>query len=91
MMRGIDSRHELDPTLLLRDTRTFTQRLADFFADPTNISIVLISLAAVSYYFSEAATFLLIMGAYFFFIAIPESKSCHFDCLKFRVRRITTI
>lgn len=59
MMRGIESRHELDPTLLLRDTRTLTQRLADFFADPTNIAIVLFTLSAMSYYFSEAATLLL--------------------------------
>ena len=51
-MRGIDSRHEIDPTLLLRDTRTLGQRLGDFFSDPTNISIVFIALAAV-FYFSE--------------------------------------
>lgn len=31
MMRGIDSRHEIDPTQLLRDTRTVGQRLGDFF------------------------------------------------------------
>lgn len=78
MMRGIDSRHELDPTLLLRDTRTFTQRLADFFADPTNISIVLISLAAVSYYFSEAATFLLIMGGIFFLYSYTRKQKLPF-------------
>ncbi|TIE21983.1 type IVB secretion system protein IcmO/DotL [Legionella pneumophila] len=78
MMRGIDSRHELDPTLLLRDTRTFTQRLADFFADPTNISIVLISLAAVSYYFSEAATFLLIMWGIFFLYSYTRKQKLPF-------------
>ncbi|AMP88596.1 type IVB secretion system protein IcmO/DotL [Legionella pneumophila] len=78
MMRGIDSRHELDPTLLLRDTRTFTQRLADFFADPTNISIVLISLAAVSYYFSESATFLLIMGGIFFLYSYTRKQKLPF-------------
>lgn len=78
MMRGIDSRHELDPTLLLRDTRTFTQRLADFFADPTNISIVLISLAAVSYYFSESATFLLIMGSIFFLYSYTRKQKLPF-------------
>ncbi|HAT6978173.1 TPA: TraM recognition domain-containing protein [Legionella pneumophila] len=78
MMRGIDSRHELDPTLLLRDTRTFTQRLADFFADPTNISIVLISLAAVSYYFSESATFLLIMGSMFFLYSYTRKQKLPF-------------
>jgi intracellular multiplication protein IcmO len=63
MMRGIDSRHELDPTLLLRDTRTIGQRVGDFFSDPTNIAIVLISLAAISYYFSQGATLLMALGA----------------------------
>jgi hypothetical protein len=48
-MRGIDSRHEIDPTLLLRDTRTLTQRIADFFSDPSNAAIVLFSLAAAAY------------------------------------------
>lgn len=62
MMRGIDSRNELDPTLLLRDTRTLSQRISDFFADPTNIAIVLFSIAGLSYYFSQAATALLLIG-----------------------------
>ncbi len=30
-MRGIDSRNELDPSLLLRDTRTLGQRISAFF------------------------------------------------------------
>ena len=34
MIRGIDSRNELDPTRLLRDTRTVGQRLYDFFSLP---------------------------------------------------------
>ena len=44
MMRGIDSRNEIDPSLLLRDTRTIGQRLGDLFADPTNVSIILLLL-----------------------------------------------
>lgn len=62
MMRGIDTRHEIDPTLLLRDTRTMLQRMGDFFSDPTNISIFIFALAAISFYFSESATFLLLLG-----------------------------
>lgn len=75
MMRGIESRHELDPTLLLRDTRTLTQRLADFFADPTNISIVLFTLSAMSYYFSEVATLLMLLGVLVFCTVIHENKN----------------
>ena len=61
-MRGIDSRHEIDPTLLLRDTRTLTQRIADFFTDPSNAAIVLFSLAAASYMLPEAAALMLLIG-----------------------------
>jgi intracellular multiplication protein IcmO len=78
MMRGIDSRHELDPTLLLRDTRTLTQRLADFFADPTNISIILVTLAATSYYFSEAATLLMLVGAGSFIYCFSRKQKLPF-------------
>lgn len=78
MMRGIDTRHELDPTLLLRDTRSMTQRLADFFADPTNISIVLFSLAAIAYYFSEAATLLMIVGGMFFLYSYTRKQKLPF-------------
>lgn len=86
MMRGIDSRHELDPTLLLRDTRTFTQRIADFFADPTNIAIVLGALAAVSYYFSEAATLLMAMGGMFFLYSYTRKQK-----LPFRLPQISKV
>lgn len=78
MIRGIETRHELDPTLLLRDTRTLTQRLSDFFADPTNVSIVLFTLAALSYYFSEATTFMLIIGSSFFAYSYTRKQTLPF-------------
>ena len=78
MMRGIDSRNELDPSLLLRDTRTVPQRLADFFGDPTNISIVLFSLAGLTYYYSEAATLILLMGIFFFFYSYTRKQKLPF-------------
>jgi len=86
MMRGIDSRHELDPTLLLRDTRTFTQRLADFFSDPTNIAILLFSLAAIAYYFSEVATLLLIVGGLFFLYSFTRKQK-----LPFRLPQVSRV
>lgn len=86
MMRGIDSRHELDPTLLLRDTRTVTQRLADFFADPTNISIILFSLAAASYYFSEVATLLMLVGIGSFLYSFTRKQK-----LPFRLPQIARV
>lgn len=86
MMRGIDSRHELDPTMLLRDTRSMTQRLADFFADPTNISILLFTLAAIAYYFSEAATMLMIVGSVFFLYSYTRKQK-----LPFRLPQIARV
>ncbi|KTD32656.1 protein IcmO (DotL) [Legionella moravica] len=86
MMRGIDSRHELDPTLLLRDTRTLTQRLGDFFADPTNISILLFALAAAAYYFSEVATLLMLIGSLCFLYSFTRKQK-----LPFRLPQIARV
>lgn len=85
-MRGIDSRHEIDPTMLLRDTRTLGQRLADFFADPTNISIVLVSVAAVSYYLSEVASLMLVLGILFFLYSYTRKQK-----LPFRLPKIARV
>jgi intracellular multiplication protein IcmO len=63
MMRGIDSRNEIDPSLLLRDTRTFGQRVGHFFSNPSNVAIVLVSMAACSFFVSEASLLLLLLGS----------------------------
>lgn len=86
MMRGIESRNELDPTLLLRDTRTLTQRIADFFADPTNVSMILFSFAGVSYYFSEAATLLMLIGGFCFLYSYTRKQK-----LPFRLPQIARV
>ncbi len=62
MIRGIDTRNELDPNLLLRDTRTIGQRLLDFFKVPANVAILLISLAVGSFVWSWVSVFLLLIG-----------------------------
>lgn len=86
MMRGIDSRHEIDPTLLLRDTRTVGQRVGDFFSDSTNISIVLVMLAGVAYYMSAAATFMLIVGFFSFLYSYTTKQT-----LPFRLPKIAQV
>ena len=89
MMRGIDSRHEIDPTLLLRDTRTIGQRLSDFFSDPTNVSIVLITFAAVIYLKSHSLCCPL--DWVFFSIRILEKPHSHSDYQKPRTQKIIMI
>ncbi len=86
MMRGIDSRHELDPTMLLRDTRTFGQRIGDFFSDPTNISVVLIALAAISFYVPEIASSVLVIGIICFFYSFSRKQK-----LPFRLPQISKV
>ncbi len=66
MMRGIDSRNEIDPTKLLRDTRTIGMRLADFCNKPANIAMIIFMMAGTSWFLPEAASFLLIIGVIFF-------------------------
>jgi len=84
MMRGIDTRNELDPSMLLRDTRSIGQRMADFFADSTNIAILLISLAGASFYISQLATVMLLLGLGFFLYSYTRKK-----VLPFRLPQIT--
>lgn len=86
MMRGIDSRHELDPSKLIRDTRTLGQRVGDFFKDPTNISIILIFLAAVAFYMSQMAAILLILGGIFFLYTWTRKQK-----LPFRLPQIAKV
>ncbi|TAL59946.1 MAG: phosphoesterase, partial [Legionella sp.] len=86
MMRGIDSRHEIDPTQLLRDTRTFGQRIGDFFSDPTNISIMLFMLAVSAYYVSAAATLIMLIGLFFFLFTYTRKQK-----LPFRLPQIARV
>jgi intracellular multiplication protein IcmO len=42
MQRGIDKRQEVDPSLLIRDTRTIGQKVADFFREPIGVALMLV-------------------------------------------------
>ena len=86
MMRGIESRNEIDPTLLLRDTRTFGQRVSDFFSEPTNASVVILAVAAVGYYIPEAALLMFISGMIAFTYAFSRKQM-----LPFRLPKIAHV
>lgn len=85
-MRGIDTRNEIDPTLLLRDTRTLGQKLKDFFSKPANISIVLISMGAGCYVAPEMTAILLVLGIAFFWYAITRRQK-----LPFRMPKVAAV
>ena len=86
MMRGIDSRNEIDPTLLLRDTRTVGQRAGDFFTNPSSAAMVLIVFAALGFYLSEATLLILIAGGLTFAYSYTRKQK-----LPFRLPKIAQI
>lgn len=55
MLRGLEKTHEQDPGKLLRDTRTLGQRVADFFKNPSNVTILLAGLAVTAFFMPEIA------------------------------------
>lgn len=61
MMRGIRTDQELDPSLLLRDTRSVGKRVMEFFRDPTGVSIVIASSALGIFFYPVASVFVLVM------------------------------
>lgn len=74
MMRGIDSRHELDPSRLLRDTRTLGQRMGAFFADPVGISIVLMFMAIGAYLVPQVSFLFIILGVLIFWYCFSRKQ-----------------
>jgi intracellular multiplication protein IcmO len=78
MMRGIDSRNEIDPTLLLRDTRSIGKRIAQFFAIPSSVAMVLLSLAVMAYLLPETALLVFFLGISFFWYTFTRKQKLPF-------------
>lgn len=78
MMRGIDSRNEIDPTRLLRDTRTIGKRIADFCAKPTNLALFILTLAVASFYMPEISFFFFLFGISFFIYGYTRKQKLPF-------------
>ncbi|MDF1645975.1 MAG: TraM recognition domain-containing protein [Legionellaceae bacterium] len=78
MRRGVESRHEVDPTRLLRDIRTPGERIADFFSDSSNVAITLMTLAVIGYVFPVAGMFMLILGVSMYFYTSTRKQKLPF-------------
>lgn len=63
MRRGVEARHEMDPTLLLRDTRTLSQRIVDFFSDSINVTVLIVAIAIMGYFLPAFTLLGLLLGA----------------------------
>ena len=63
MLRGLDRKHEQDPRMLLRDTRTLGQRVHAFFEEPRNIAVIMVMAAFSLIFFRAIADLVLICAA----------------------------
>lgn len=85
-MRGVDARHEIDPTRLLRDTRTMGQRIRDLLASAVNVAVILCFLAVASYSFTEMTTVVFLVGCGIFLYAYSRKQT-----LPFRLPKISHV
>jgi intracellular multiplication protein IcmO len=86
MKRGIESQHEVDPTRLLRDTRTFGERIKAFFTDSANVVILLFVFAAMAYLFPVSSSLVFVLGlASYFYSSTREQK------LPFRLPQVARV
>lgn len=77
-MRGIEEQHELSPQLLLRDTRTLGMKIVDFFKDPVNSMIVMMSLAGFAFFFTPVTEFIALFGFFVFLYAYTRKTTLPF-------------
>lgn len=77
-MRGIDTRSEIDPTTLLRDTRGVGARARDFFSKPLNGALTIFCLATTGYFIPEAILILLILGVICFIYGYTRKQMLPF-------------
>lgn len=78
MLRGLEQRHEQDPRQLLRDTRTLSQRVTDFFKNPLYVTVLLFGFAMGSFMISGLADVLFLMGVGCFLYAYTRKSSLPF-------------
>lgn len=69
MTLGLEKHHEQDSQQLLRDTRTLSQRVNDFFNNPEHTAILLMGCAAGTYIAPSFTDLIFLTGVAFFLIS----------------------
>ena len=77
-IRGLEERQELQPQLLLRDTRTLGMKFIDFFKDPVNSAILMIAFALAAFFFAPMTEFIALVGFVLFLYAYTRHFSLPF-------------
>lgn len=78
MLRGLQAKDELDPSLLLRDTRTMGQRVSDFLKNRTNTAVVLVSAAFATFLIPAIADLVLLIGCGCFVFSVTRKTTLPF-------------
>ena len=77
-MRGLEKRHEQDEQRLIRDTRTFGQRVADFLKVGVNSAVVMVGLAASAFVFPGLSDVIAIIGIIVFLYTYTRKSTLPF-------------
>jgi intracellular multiplication protein IcmO len=78
MLRGIRTDQELDPSLLLRDTRTMGQRILDFLQNPTSMSLLLAFCGGAVIFYPISSIYLVIVGGLLFLYTNSKKSTLPF-------------
>lgn len=77
-IRGIEQQHELNPQLLIRDTRTVWQRAWDFLQNPRYVAVVLLSLMVVTFLLPGISDAVFVTGLVCFLITYFRKEKLPF-------------
>ena len=86
MTRGVEGKNELDPTKLLRDTRSVGKQFSDFLSKPVNTAMILMCLSIIVYFEPIASNILVIGGGVCFVYAYSRKQM-----LPFRMPQISHV
>lgn len=78
IQRGLDRRQEQNPQQLIRDTRSFGQRVEDFFKSSTSVAVTLAVMALAVYFLPGLSDLILLIAITVFLIAVTRKTTLPF-------------
>lgn len=85
-MRGLEGRQEVNPSLLLRDTRPLLQKFMDTFTDPFNVAVILVTLGGGSFVLPVLSDLFFLIGIIIFAISLTRKHM-----LPFRMPKVANV
>lgn len=76
--RGLDRRQEQNPSQLIRDTRTFGQRVGDFFRNSTAVAVTLVMFAVSAFFLPGLMDIILLSATVIFIVAMTRKSALPF-------------